>query len=68
MIPDPELIPEFGQTVLEYGVEIVEEGPEIIEKTAEGIQETVHAVFYPIDTAEKVYDYFKGPTAGPPAL
>ena len=63
VIPDPELIPQIGQTGLEYGVEIVEEGPEIIQKTAGGIEETVHAVFYQKDRAEKVYDYFKSPTA-----
>ena len=66
---DPELIPEIGETVAEYGVDIIEEGGEALSLAGEGLQETVHAVFYPVDTAEKVYDYFKGPEAeAPPAF
>lgn len=66
---DPELIPEIGETVAEYGVDIIEEGGEALSLAAEGVQETVHAVLYPVDTAEKVYDYFKGPEAeAPPAF
>ena len=66
MIPDPETIAQLGETTMEYGVEIVEEGVEAISLAGEGLQQTVHAVFYPIDTAEKIHDYFKGPDADPP--
>lgn len=66
---DPELIAQAGETTMEYGVDIVEEGAEALALAGEGLQETVHAVFYPVDTAEKVYDYFKGPEAeAPPAF
>jgi hypothetical protein len=66
---DPEAISEMGQFVQEWGVDVIEEGGEVIDNVAEGLQQTVHAVFYPVDTAKKVINYFEGPEAeAPPAF
>jgi hypothetical protein len=63
---EPKVIAEMGETALEWGPEIIEEGVEILENVGEGLQQTVHAIFYPVDTAEKVIGYFEGPQSEAP--